>query len=575
MQGINFSQSQKQLQTQSQILSQRQIQILKMIGMNSFELRDEIYSAADLNPALEITEDSFLQGSKGVKRSSTDRRISTVHTGKASSGGSQEADTFQKILESAPDERESLQEHLLTQLNMSHLSDDERAFCRRLIENLDENGHHFLAPESLLDKDNSLHTASFLEKCISFVQKLDPAGCCTSNVQESLLVQALLKNDPPASPLALFILKGHLELISPPDPERAISKMLKFVKEQKKTAFLTEDQILNPLLIKRENVEEAISFIKSLNPFPAGAFDKKETIFIQTDAVVSIEEGELKENDFENGLVMWKGASSGEDLASDSAIAYGAAFSGPGEMPASGPFHFRIRLLNDTLPKIELSPSFASEKEDFKGLKKSASSFLELLEIRNRAVLKLFSALVYLQEDFFVYGSEKLSPLTQKELADFAGVSESTVSRFADSKYLRSGKGSYSVKYFFSSAVYKSRKSSKDSVDGALQASTAVSGESVSAGEKVSAGEGVRSGKNASAGESVVSGEKRISKEDSISSSVVKLEIKKILEENQNEKKKLSDQKIADILNQRGIKIARRTVAKYRDQLNIESSYQR
>ncbi len=555
MQGINFSQSQKQLQTQSQILSQRQIQILKMIGMNSFELRDEIYSAADLNPALEITEDSFLQGSKGVKRSLTDRRISTVHMGKASAGGNLEADTFQKILESAPDERESLQEHLLSQLNMSHLSEEESGFCRRLIENLDENGHHFLAPESLLDKSNPQHTASFLEKCISFVQKLDPAGCCTTNVQESLLVQALIKNDPPASPLTLFILKGHLELISPPDPERAINKMLKFVKEQKKTAFLTEEQILNPSLISKENVEEAISFIKNLNPFPAGAFDKKETVFIQTDAVVSIEEGELKANDFENGLVMWNNGSAGQAslAAEDHERSSG--------LPASENFHFRIRLLNDSLPKIELSPSFASEKEDFQGLKKSASSFLELLEIRNRAVLKLFSALVYLQRDFFVYGSEKLAPLTQRELADFTGVSESTVSRFADSKFLRCSKGSYSVKYFFSSAISKSRKSSLNSNVSQLASSAGV--RAVGLEESSAHGRQGR-GEESSAHEGA-----------SISSSVVKLEIKKILEQNQNEKKKLSDQKIADILNQRGIKIARRTVAKYRDQLNIESSYQR
>ena len=561
MADFNFLQTQKQVQTQSQILSQRQIQLLNLIGMNSLELRDEIYSAADRNPALEITKDAFLEGTKGVKRSHTDRRISTVRTGKTGARGKEEADAFQKILESAPDETETLQEHLKAQLNMmndARLSKEQQSFCLKLIENLDENGHHFLAPESLLEKGNPLHTPEFLKKALTVVQNLDPAGCGTKDFQESLLVQAKGKigeHRDEASSLVLFILNGHLDLISPPEAEKAVKKMAKFAKEQEKLSFLKPEEILDKSLISEENAEHAISFIKALNPFPASSFGKKQTQFVQSDAIVSIEEGELEHEDFERGLI------TGVDIKGNK-----KASDEKREMPAEeehemqadkepvsfqAPSHFRVRLLKDSVPSVALSDSFSKTEEDFNGLKKQAVSFLELLEIRDRALLKTFSTLVSLQKEFFVYGPEKLRPLTRKQLAEITGVHESTISRFADSKYIRTDFGTFPVKYFFSSGVKSVAKEKKLPKE-----------------ENTASAGAISPARQDSTTETVSSAE-------TVSSSVVKIEIKKILEENKNQQKKLSDQKIADILNERGIKIARRTVAKYRDQLNIESSYGR
>lgn len=514
MADLQFQQSQRQVQRQSQILSQKQIQVLNLIAMNSLELRDEIYKAVDENPALEIVDDPFLQGINKVKNSRADRRIDLVHTGKTSARGVEASDNFQKLLESSPDERETLKEHLLGQLRVSRLKPEEKELCEKLIENLDQNGFHFLAPESLLEKSNPLHTDSFLKNCISIVQKFDPVGTCVKNLEEGLLVQAEQKSDCP--PLAEFILKGHLELISPPDPEKALKKLLAFVKEQEKMAFLREDEILKKELLTPENVKEAISFIKTLNPFPASAFDTKQTIFIQSDFVVTTENGFLEKDDFEAGLV--KGSTS--------------------DLENAAPFYFRVRLLKDAMPKVTIAPSFAavdekntdstrtgdasSQNADFMSYKRNATDFLESIEFRDKAVLKTFSTLVSLQKDFFAFGPEKLKPLTRKHLSEITGVHESTISRFASSKYVRTAWGTFPLSYFFSSW-------------GSTTTSTA----------------------------------------ENTSSTVIKLEIKKILEEHKNDNKKLSDQKIADILEERGIKIARRTVAKYRDSLNISSSYDR
>ena len=117
------------------------------------------------------------------------------------------------------------------------------------------------------------------------------------------------------------------------------------------------------------------------------------------------------------------------------------------------------------------------------------------------------------QADFFDKGPGHLLPLKMQDIAERIGVHESTVSRMASSKFIQCQWGLFPVKYFFSSAV---SDTSKDNVQRQIQ---------------------------------------------------------EILEKNSG--KRMSDQKVCDALAQRGIKVARRTVAKYRAQMNITSSYER
>ena len=109
----------------------------------------------------------------------------------------------------------------------------------------------------------------------------------------------------------------------------------------------------------------------------------------------------------------------------------------------------------------------------------------------------------------------------------------------ADSKYIRCSWGTFPVKYFFVNAVQKQAAETENNK------------------------------------EKTKSSVKNKGAETQISSDAVKHEIELILKEQKPEEKRLSDQKIADMLLEKGYKIARRTVAKYRSQLNIESSYNR
>ena len=133
MQDFSMQQTQKSSQLQVQKMSRKQILAVKLISMNNMELRDEIYKFADENPAFEITDDSFSDGIENFPANKKNERISQVRTGTASDSGNALSDKFQKMLENSPDFRESLQEHLLSQIKMSRLNPEEEKLCEKLI----------------------------------------------------------------------------------------------------------------------------------------------------------------------------------------------------------------------------------------------------------------------------------------------------------------------------------------------------------------------------------------------------------------------------------------------------------
>lgn len=166
--------------------------------------------------------------------------------------------------------------------------------------------------------------------------------------------------------------------------------------------------------------------------------------------------------------------------------------------------------------EVKESKRFASQRV------KDARWFISSIQQRNATLKKVARAIVEFQRDFFAKGPKYLVPLTLKDIAGEVGVHEATVSRISNSKYMQTEWGIFELKYFFSNSI---------------------SG----------------SGSNGS----------RYSKEG------VKERIREILNEEQDSGKHLSDQRIADLLAKRGISIARRTVAKYRKELDISSSYDR
>ena len=195
-----------------------------------------------------------------------------------------------------------------------------------------------------------------------------------------------------------------------------------------------------------------------------------------------------------------------------------------------GEIGLKVILHQGLLPEIILSPNFKElnnqkqelPKDDSKFITKSVKSAQELLqslEFRENTLKKAAQALVEMQRDFFLMGPKALRPLKMEDMAEKIQVHQSTISRFAKGKYLRCQWGVFEIKYFFSNQVKaNTTEHSKESV---------------------------------------------------------KFLLKEILEEHADDGKPLSDQKLTDMLTERGITIARRTVAKYRKELNIDSSFDR
>jgi RNA polymerase sigma-54 factor len=187
--------------------------------------------------------------------------------------------------------------------------------------------------------------------------------------------------------------------------------------------------------------------------------------------------------------------------------------------------------LNDAnLPRLKLSKTYqeiARDKKKFEGESKefisnklnSANWMIQAIEQRRQTMLKVMNYIVDRQRDFFEKGVQHLKPLTLREVAEVINMHESTVSRVTNEKFVQTPRGVLPLKFFFSSGL------------------------STTAGEDVSA-------------------------------RGIKAQIQKLVAD-EDARHPLTDQAIVNILKQNGVQIARRTVAKYRDQLGVLSARMR
>ena len=185
---------------------------------------------------------------------------------------------------------------------------------------------------------------------------------------------------------------------------------------------------------------------------------------------------------------------------------------------------YKIFLNDSGLPRLRISKTYqdiARDKKKFQGENKdfinqrmnSAHWMIQAIEQRRQTMLKVMNFIVDRQREFFEKGVEYLKPLTLREVADVISMHESTVSRVTNEKYVQTPRGLLPLKFFFSSGL------------------------STTTGEDASA-------------------------------RAIRAQIQKMVAD-EDSKDPLTDQQIVEMFAQRGVKIARRTVAKYRDQLSI------
>jgi RNA polymerase sigma-54 factor len=188
---------------------------------------------------------------------------------------------------------------------------------------------------------------------------------------------------------------------------------------------------------------------------------------------------------------------------------------------------WQVALAPGCQPRLGINEHYASliakaRRDDanyLKGQLQEARWLIKSLKTRAETMLKVAGAIVRAQEAFLEFGPEAMRPLVLKDVADEIGMHESTISRVTTRKFLHTPRGTYEFKYFFSSGV--------TTVDGGSASATAI-----------------------------------------------QAMIRKLIEEEQTARP-ISDQGLATELNRRGINVARRTVAKYREAMNIPSSNDR
>jgi len=189
---------------------------------------------------------------------------------------------------------------------------------------------------------------------------------------------------------------------------------------------------------------------------------------------------------------------------------------------------WQVELNPDALPKVRINPYYASlvrradNSTDNNALKshlQEARWFLKSLQSRSETLLKVATSIVERQRAFLEHGDEAMKPMVLHDVAEAVGMHESTISRVTTRKYMHTPRGIYELKYFFSSHV---------STEGGGEAS----------------------------------------------STAIRALIKKLIAA-ESPSKPLSDSKLAAILSQEGINVARRTVAKYREAMAIPSSNER
>ncbi|GBU27066.1 RNA polymerase sigma-54 factor [Treponema sp. R8-4-B8] len=432
------------------------LQSIKLMELPAVELRERITQELDSNPALEIVEDKSTVALNDEDDKQQKEIVYEYFETSSDPGrrGAQAAEEHNRFIEGALTRPETLQEHLLRQLQLEPVDEELREIAETLIQNLDDDGFHKEKPETLFASPKQR-----LKEAMELVRGLEPVGCCTSGYRESLLTQITLLGDAPCEISVIEKVLDNLDLV---DREKydPLSKKIG-IDDEEETRIICE-------------------YIKKLYPFPGRAFASADVRFVVPDIKV------IRNND-----------------------------------------GFTINLNDEAFPVLGINKNFevfseSSDKaaRDFARENiREAKLFISHLSQRNQTLIRVANAILEFQRSFFINGPKYLAPLTLADIAKELDVHETTVSRTANGKYMQTEWGIYEIRYFFTNSI---------------------SG----------------TGANRS----------QFSKES------VKEIIKEIISK---ENRLLSDQEISALLGQKGIALARRTVAKYRKELDMGSSYNR
>ncbi len=486
-------------------------QSIRLLQLSTLELSQEVEQMLDENPFLEVSEESAAREEFGLDQldtpisqetrefeSASNSIANNTHesgaTAQNDSENASEPSSEAKLeeswdgdgsVESKPDDsewggdapprknngddsdadasdlahgHESLQDHLHRQSLGLRLSDEDRAALHFLIESLNDDGYLEDSLASLAaglagdDLEQADELAQHFAMALQLLQHMEPAGVGARNLAECLSLQLLDCKDSLEARAAMAICKQPMELLAKRDVRR-----LAHVCGFPDTA-----------------IKAAIALIGRLDPKPGRRFVNVERNLVVPDVLV---------------IKVGRG--------------------------------FKVTLNGDVMPKLRVHDIYANALKQHRGQNgqalqqrlQEARWFIKNIQQRFDTILRVSTAIVERQKNFFTHGELAMRPLVLREIADELGLHESTISRVTTAKYMSTPFGTFELKYFFGSAL------------------------------------GTETGGNAS-------------------STAVRALIKQFVS-SESLVKPLSDNQISQMLKEQGIECARRTVAKYREALRI------
>ncbi len=480
-------------------------QAIKLLQLSTLELQQEIQGVLESNPLLEVNEDqtpdtdnNSADNLEEAFSASTTDTVAEITDGIEDATASIDEISTTEAMEkkeipeelnidttweesysagvsntgaiSSPSEdytyqgetTDSIQDHLLWQMQLTPFSDTDRTVAIAIIEAVDDAGYLTVSCEDILESVgiDSLELDE-IEAVLKRINVFDPIGVAAPSIADCLLIQLnQFDSNTPFLKESKLIISKHIDLLGNRDYR----------------------QLMGKTRLKEDQLREVMRLIQSLNPRPGDTVIKGDDQYIIPDVYVEKKNG-----------------------------------------------RWIVELNSDTAPKLSINQQYAamtkttkSSSDDGQFIRanlQEAKWFIKSVESRNDTLLKVSNCIVQRQQGFLEHGAEAMRPMVLNDIAEAVDMHESTISRVTTKKYMHTPRGIFELKYFFSSHV-----------------STENGGE--------------------------------------CSSTAIRSLIKKLILA-EIPAKPLSDSKMAILLAEQGINVARRTIAKYRESLSIPPSNQR
>lgn len=395
-------------------------QAIKLLQLSRMELIDEVRQEMVENPVLEEMPEAEAYGESQDTSQKDDKKnddkLEEIRVGEEDPNPKDEIDWESYIenysaptpgnsykglstndlpgLEQTLSTSESLTEHLLEQVRLSGMNEDEEYVAMLIIGNLDESGYlrGQTVEEIAEDAGASVEDVEFV---LGIVQEFDPLGVAARDLRECLLIQ--IEKQFPDDALLRAVIEDHI-----PDLERK-----------------SYSRIAKALDVDIEDVYESAKMISHLEPKPGREYSESEPRYITPDIYIYLVGGDYVPVLNEDGMP---------------------------KLRISGYYRRELARKKANGEKDEVK-DYIQEKL------RGAMWLIRSIHQRQSTILKVTESIIKFQKQFFEKGVEHLKPLVLRDVAEDIDMHESTVSRVTTNKYVHTPRGTFELKYFFNSSI--------------------------------------------------------------------------------------------------------------------------